>query len=138
VGYRYVVLGAGRQGVAAAYDLARHGEAERITLLDRDVAIARAGAERLNRLLGRRVADTAVGDASQPQTLASLLVEADGLLSAASYRFNLGLARLAIETKTHMVDLGATQASSASSSPSTATPREQGSPSFPTAGWDRG
>jgi lysine 6-dehydrogenase len=52
------------------------------------------------------VADTAVGDASQPQTLASLLVEADGLLSAASYRFNLGLARLAIETKTHMVDLG--------------------------------
>lgn len=106
MGYRYVVLGAGRQGVAAAYDLARHGEAERITLLDRDVAIARAGAERLNRLLGRRVADTAVGDASQPQTLASLLVEADGLLSAASYRFNLGLARLAIETKTHMVDLG--------------------------------
>ena len=106
MGYRYVVLGAGRQGVAAAYDLARHGEAERITLLDRDVAIARAGAERLNRLLGRRVADTAVGDASQPQTLASFLVEADGLLSAASYRFNLGLARLAIETKTHMVDLG--------------------------------
>ncbi len=106
MGYRYVVLGAGRQGVAAAYDLARHGAAERITLLDRDLAIARSGAERLNRLLDRRVADAAVGDASQPQTLASLLAEADGLLSAASYRFNLGLARLAVETRTHMVDLG--------------------------------
>ncbi len=106
MGYRYVVIGAGRQGVAAAYDLARHGEAEQITLLDRNAAIARAGAERLNGLLGRQVADAAVGDASQPQTLAPLLDKADGLLSAASYRFNLGLARVAIGTKTHMVDLG--------------------------------
>ncbi|MDD2912836.1 MAG: FAD-dependent oxidoreductase [Candidatus Bipolaricaulis anaerobius] len=106
MGYRYVVIGAGRQGVAAAYDLARHGEAEQITLLDRNAAIARAGAERLNGLLGRQVADAAVGDASQPQTLAPLLAKADGLLSAASYRFNLGLARVAIGTKTHMVDLG--------------------------------
>jgi len=106
VGYRYVVIGAGRQGVAAAYDLARHGEAERITLVDRDVAIARAGAERLNRLMGRHVANAAEGDASQPETLAPLLADADGLLSAASYRFNLGLSRLVIETKTHMVDLG--------------------------------
>lgn len=106
MGYRYVVIGAGRQGVAAAYDLARHGEAEQITLLDRNAAIARAGAERLNGLLGRQVADAAVGDASQPQMLAPLLAKADGLLSAASYRFNLGLARVAIGTKTHMVDLG--------------------------------
>jgi lysine 6-dehydrogenase len=106
MGYRYVVIGAGRQGVATAYDLARHGEAEQITLLDRNAAIARAGAERLNGLLGRQVADAAVGDASQPQTLAPLLDKADGLLSAASYRFNLGLARVAIGTKTHMVDLG--------------------------------
>jgi lysine 6-dehydrogenase len=106
VAYRYVVIGTGRQGVAAAYDLARHGEAERITLLDRDVAIARAGAERLNKLLGRRVAGATAGDASQPRTLAPFLAEADGLLSAASYRVNLGLARLAVETKTHMVDLG--------------------------------
>lgn len=106
MGYRYVVIGAGRQGVAAAYDLVRHGEAEQITLLDRNAAIARAGAERLNGLLGRQVADAAVGDASQPQMLAPLLAKADGLLSAASYRFNLGLARVAIRTKTHMVDLG--------------------------------
>lgn len=106
MGYRYVVLGAGRQGVAAAYDLARHGEAERITLVDRDAAAARAGAQRLNGLLSHAVVEAAVGDASQPCTLAPFLAEADGILSAASYRFNLGLARLAIETKTHMVDLG--------------------------------
>lgn len=106
MGYRYVVVGAGRQGVAAAYDLARHGEAEQITLVDRDVAVARAGAERLNRLLSQRVAEARVGDAAQPEALAPLLAAADGLLSAASYRLNLGLAQLAIETRTHMVDLG--------------------------------
>lgn len=106
MGYRYVVIGAGRQGVAAAYDLARRGEAEQITLLDHDLAIARAGAERLNRLLGHGVAHAAVGDACQPETLAPLLAEADGLLSAASYRFNLDLARLAVATNTHMADLG--------------------------------
>ncbi len=106
MGYRYVVLGAGRQGVAAAYDLARHGEAEKITLVDRNVAIARGGAERLNRLVGGSVAEAAEGDASQPKSLAQPVGQADGLLSAASYRFNLGLARLAVETGTHMVDLG--------------------------------
>jgi len=106
VGYHYVVIGAGRQGVAAAYDLARHGEAERITLVDRDLGVAEGGAERLNRLLGRRVAEPKFGDASGPERLAPILSEADGLLAAASYRFNLGLARLAVETRTHMADLG--------------------------------
>jgi lysine 6-dehydrogenase len=106
LGYHYVVIGAGRQGVAAAYDLGRHGEAERITLVDHDIEVAQAGVERLNRLLGRRVAEPRFGDASCPETLVPLLSEADGMLSAASYRFNLGLARLAVETRTHMADLG--------------------------------
>ncbi len=106
MGYRYVVIGAGRQGVAAAYDLTRHGEAERLILVDRDVGVAQAAVQRLDQLLGRSVAQPVLGDASQPETLAPLLAAADGLLSAASYRFNLGLARLAVETRTHMVDLG--------------------------------
>ncbi len=106
MGYHYVVVGAGRQGVAAAYDLARHGEAERITLVDLNPHVAEAGAERLNQLLGREVAVPRFGDASRPETLAPLLSQAHGMLSAASYRFNLGLARLAVETRTHMVDLG--------------------------------
>jgi len=106
MGYHYVVIGAGRQGVAAAYDLARHGEAERITLVDLNPRAAESGAERLNRLLDRPVVEARFGDASRPETLAPLLSEAAGMLSAASYRFNLGLARLAVETRTHMVDLG--------------------------------
>jgi len=106
MGYRYVVIGAGRQGVAAAYDLARHGSAERVTLVDQDPRIAQAGADRINGLLERKVAEATTGDASQPQTLRALLREVNGLLSAASYRFNPGLTEIAIATKTHMVDLG--------------------------------
>ena len=34
--YRYAILGAGRQGIAAAYDLARHGDAKEIVLYDID------------------------------------------------------------------------------------------------------
>ena len=38
MGYRYAVLGAGRQGLASAYDLARCCEAEEIILFDIDQA----------------------------------------------------------------------------------------------------
>ena len=39
--FTYAVVGAGRQGVAAAYDLAVRGDASRILFLDLDEAAAR-------------------------------------------------------------------------------------------------
>ena len=51
MGFRYAVLGAGRQGVAIAYDLARHGEAAEILLVDADGAAAEKGAARVRALL---------------------------------------------------------------------------------------
>jgi lysine 6-dehydrogenase len=48
----YLIFGAGRQGTAAAYDLARFGDAAAITLADADLATATAAAERVNRLAG--------------------------------------------------------------------------------------
>ena len=32
--YRYAIIGTGRQGLAAAYDIGRHGDAEEIRLYD--------------------------------------------------------------------------------------------------------
>ncbi|MCR4392060.1 MAG: saccharopine dehydrogenase NADP-binding domain-containing protein [Candidatus Acetothermia bacterium] len=106
MGYRYAVAGAGRQGVAAAYDLARHGDAERVTLVDRDLRAAQAGAARVNALAGQEVAQALVGDVAQPTALAPVLAEVDGLLSAVPYRFNLALTEAAIAARVHMVDLG--------------------------------
>jgi lysine 6-dehydrogenase len=106
MGYRYLVLGAGRQGVAAAYDLALRGEAEVVVLADVREETARMGAARVNSLLGREVVRPQVADAGDLLQVKRLLTEADGLLSAVPYRFNLALTEAAIASGSHMVDLG--------------------------------
>jgi lysine 6-dehydrogenase len=104
--FTYAVVGAGRQGVAAAYDLAVRGDAARILFVDLDEAVARDAAERVNALAGRGVASGARGDASDEAAMAAQLAGIQGLLSAAHYNVNLGLSRVAIAIGAHMVDLG--------------------------------
>jgi lysine 6-dehydrogenase len=104
--YNYVILGAGRQGSAAAYDMAVWGEARRILLADRDVEAARRSVERVNLLAGRSVAEAAWLDVTEPRSVDEALKAADVLLSAVPYYYNLELTRAAIRNRTHMVDLG--------------------------------
>jgi lysine 6-dehydrogenase len=104
--YAYAVIGAGRQGVAAAYDLAVFGDAARILFIDLDEAAATRAAGTVNRLTGRQVAQGQAGDASDPDRLAPALAGVQAILSAAHYQVNLGLTRLAIACGAHMVDLG--------------------------------
>ncbi len=106
MGYKYVVLGAGRQGLAAAYDLAVFGQADAITLLDIDADVARAGADRLNKLLGRKVAAAFKVDAGDAAAVAPHLDGATGFISSVHYTFNLEMTRLAIAKKVHMTDFG--------------------------------
>ena len=54
--YTYAVLGGGRQGTAAAYDMARFGDAKAVLIADVDRAAAVASAERVNRMLRTGVA----------------------------------------------------------------------------------
>jgi lysine 6-dehydrogenase len=104
--HKYVVLGAGRQGVAAAYDLAVFGKAASITLLDIDLTSARAGAERLNTLIGKPIASAHEVDAGNIATVAPHLDGAAGLISSAHYTYNLEVTKLAIAKKVHMTDFG--------------------------------
>ncbi len=104
--HKYVVLGAGRQGVAAAYDLAVFGRAESLVLLDIDPALAQAGAARLNGLLGKKVACGYRVDAADVAAVAPHLDGATGLISSVHYTFNLEMTRLAIAKKVHMTDFG--------------------------------
>jgi lysine 6-dehydrogenase len=92
--------------VAAAYDLALRGEAEVVVLADVREETARMGAARVNSLLGREVVRPQVADAGDLLQVKRLLTEADGLLSAVPYRFNLALTEAAIASGSHMVDLG--------------------------------
>ncbi len=106
MGHRYLVLGAGRQGVSAAYDLGRFGQADRILLADIDGEAAGRAAGRLNRLLGRGELAEGVRVDVRDAAVARLLADADACLSATHYDVNVALTRLAIQAKTPMVDFG--------------------------------
>ena len=99
-------MGGGRQGTAAAYDLVRWGEAERVLIGDRDASVAEGAAKRLNDLLQcDRVSPESV-DVGDRDALVRFLYGVDALVSAVPYRFNLGVAKAAIEAGASMCDLG--------------------------------
>jgi lysine 6-dehydrogenase len=104
--HRYAVLGAGRQGVAAAYDLAVHGDAAAVTLADRDGGRVSAALERLRALVPRVPFGGATVDAADEDAVAALLGEHDAALSAASYTVNAAVTRAAIAARCHLNDLG--------------------------------
>jgi len=104
--YSYIVLGAGRQGIAAAYDLVLFGEASRVTLADCDAELARSAADHVNTLLRRRVADALVLDVRDDGAVRQALHGYNVALSAVPYFYNLGLTRASIESGVSFCDLG--------------------------------
>lgn len=106
MGYKYAVIGAGRQGIAAAYDMGKFGDADEIILVDSQERVAETAAKRINKLLGREVARGVAVDIVDTNKLASALRGTTSILSAVPYRFNLPLTELAISIKSNMCDLG--------------------------------
>jgi lysine 6-dehydrogenase len=94
------------QGTAAAYDLARFAQPERLILADANLAQAERSASRVNHLLGRNVAEAAQVDALDADALRNFLEGVDLLLSCVPYWMHPQIARVAIESRTHMCDLG--------------------------------
>jgi lysine 6-dehydrogenase len=106
MGYRYIVLGAGMQGTAAAYDLARFGEAELVLLADVDLDRAKEAAARVDRLVGDGLAQAARMDVQDRESLIKGLKGFDAALSAVPYHFNLEITEAAIAARTGLCDLG--------------------------------
>lgn len=106
--YTYAVLGAGRQGVALAYDLAKNCEAVRVVLADSDAAVATQAVERLRALLPGLACQWAAQacDVSNPAAVASTIRGATVVCSAVPYRFNVDLTDAAIAAGAHFNDLG--------------------------------
>jgi lysine 6-dehydrogenase len=104
--YTYAVLGAGRQGTAAGYDMARWGDAGRVIMADKDLEIALRSAERINRLVGQPIAEAAVIDAAKPESVRKIIKDVNAFLSAVPYYYNLDLTKAAIEAGVSMADLG--------------------------------
>jgi len=97
---RYLVLGSGRQGIAAAWDLKQSGA---------EVHIADGNAAAVNSALARlgmaREAG-AIVDFQDRDQIVPLLEWADGAVFAADYALNLDLTHWAIEARCNTVDYG--------------------------------
>jgi lysine 6-dehydrogenase len=106
MGYRYGVIGAGRQGVAAAFDFARFGEADEIVLADIDERIADAAAQRVNRLAGRQVARARAVDARDRAQVTAFMQGLSACVAGVHFTFNLEATRSAIEAGVHLCDFG--------------------------------
>jgi len=104
--YAYAVLGSGRQGTAAAYDMAKFGNTSKITIGDVDLKQARHAANHVNRLIGRKIAEGTRVDIRRPAQIKRFLKGVDAFLSAVPYYYNLEVAKAAIATRANMCDLG--------------------------------
>lgn len=86
--YTYAVLGGGRQGTAAAYDMVKFGDAKAVRIADIDRAAARACADQVNRMLQTDVARGVELDVTDERSLESFLSDVDSFLSAVPYWLN--------------------------------------------------
>jgi len=104
--YRYAVLGAGRQGLSAAYDMGRFGEASEIVLYDMNPEVAQAGARKLNSLLATGIFKGRSLDATDRTQLSQALAGIDAALSAVPYHMNPLITEIAIKCGSSLCDLG--------------------------------
>ncbi len=107
---KLLVIGAGMMGAAAAYDMARAGAVESVTLADSDKRRAKDAAARVNKLAGTKKVRPVHLDASKESPATKLMRGHDAALSAVPYFFNVGLARAAIKAGCHFADLGGNNA----------------------------
>ncbi|NQU68416.1 MAG: saccharopine dehydrogenase NADP-binding domain-containing protein [Candidatus Marinimicrobia bacterium] len=103
---RYAILGTGRQGLASAYDIARFGGADEIILMDNRPDTVSNGVQKLNSLLDTQIVSGKVVDVTSEDNLASEFRDVDAILAAVPYKYLPKLTEIAIQTRTHMVDLG--------------------------------
>ncbi len=104
--FSYLILGSGRQGTAAAYDLVKFGDARRVVMADLDKGVASAAADRVNRLTATRTVEAASLDVADAAAVRAALAGHDVAISAVPYFLNLPLTHAAIESGVSLCDLG--------------------------------
>jgi lysine 6-dehydrogenase len=99
---RMLVLGAGLQGSACAYDLLQNDEVTEVRLADIDIGHL---PHFLAPYSGKRLIPTPL-DVRDSEAVQALMRESDAAMSAIPYYFNLDLARHAANAGVHFCDLG--------------------------------
>lgn len=104
---KILVLGAGRMGLGAAYDLAHNSEGvAAVTVADIDLERARAVVS----TVGSAKLTPAPVDVNDVAQVSALMRGHDAVISCVTYYHNLQLARAAIEARTNFCDLGGNNA----------------------------
>ncbi|MGI9105720.1 MAG: saccharopine dehydrogenase family protein [Pyrinomonadaceae bacterium] len=104
---KILVLGAGRMGLGAAYDLAHNSpDVQTVTVADIDLERARAVVATVS---GQKLAPAQI-DVDDHAQVVGLMRGHDAAISCVTYFHNLALARAAIEARTHFCDLGGNNA----------------------------
>jgi len=99
---RMLVLGAGLQGSACAYDLLQNPDVKEVRLADLKVDHLPAF---LAKYSGKRLLPTRL-DVRDASAVRAVMGESDAVMSAIPYYFNLDLATHAVEVGVHFCDLG--------------------------------
>lgn len=98
---KILVLGTGWMGSALAYDIARFGKEHQIGLADQNNENLKRTASKLD-----RKPELHSVDCQDNAGTAALIRNYDIVISALPYRFNARLTSIAVDTKTHLLDLG--------------------------------
>ena len=104
--FKYAILGAGMQGPAVAYDLARFGDAEIIYLADIDEQRAIQKAEWVNRLLQKDIVKPQRVDANDEAQVKRYFEQADVVISAVPWQMNMRLIQYALDVQRSFIDMG--------------------------------
>ena len=99
---RMLVLGAGLQGSACAYDLLQNPAVAEVRLADLHIDHL---PDFLAPYSGKRLIPTRL-DVRDREAVLAVMRESDAVMSAIPYYFNFELARLAVEAGAHFCDLG--------------------------------
>ena len=102
---KYCIIGSGRQGTAAAFDIVNHGNPKSLTIIDSNNNNLEGCRDKIKKLTDFDV-DILNIDIKDQNKLIQSLLDIDIFLSSVPYMFNLYLTDIAIKSKTSMVDLG--------------------------------
>jgi lysine 6-dehydrogenase len=100
---KILVLGAGRMGLGAAYDLAHNSDAEAVTVADLDLERARAVVQTVNSV---KLTPAQIDVTNEAEAVVALMRGHDAAISCVVYHHNLQLARAAIQARVNFCDLG--------------------------------
>ena len=101
----FVIVGSGRQGIAVAYDLLRYKN-HHVIIVDISQKSIDNAFKKLSAISDTSNLEIKIQDVTDREQMLSILKDADVMISAVPYEFNLELTKIAIDSKTSMVDLG--------------------------------